>query len=215
MSSAAATETFGVTIDHTQAESEAVVDAITHADVDTAAESVARYVGEDVRYLVHGAHVDLRRELSVPDDMGEDNAVIVELLMADIERMLRKSLIREVHLILSDQDVNANNQVSARYHAHYEVRGATARRGTGAWNGIVQAPPRALAGAHFALLISWRGDVKLEKKKQIRPPEYFFTWMPSSRNYDTTGLVRYRFGGLDAGPIQVTRIESAQLNFLR
>lgn len=213
MSSGSASETFAVSVDQTEAEARA--EAVTYVDVDTAAETVARYVGRDVRYLARSAHINLGRELCVPQDIAQDDTVVVELLMHDIERMLRKGLISEVHLILSDQDVNANNQVTARYHARYEVRGSTARHGAGIVNDIVKAPPRTLANAHFALCISWSKVIRSEKKKEVRPPEYFFVWTPERRHYDETGLVRYRFGGIDAGAIQVTRTEYTDIKYLR
>lgn len=214
MSSAAASETFSVTVGQTRAQAQAEVEVVSRADVDSAAETVAHYVGADVRYLVRAAHIDLRRELNVPPSITEENDVVAVLLEHDIERMLRRSLIREVQLILSDQDPNANNQIAARYQAHYEVRGSTARRGTGIANGIVQAPAATLENAHFALLISWSAHVTRDTKLHVGPTDYFFTWTPSRQNFDTSGLVRYRWGGIDAGPIQVARTEAAQLQYL-
>src|SRR5262249_3193675 len=155
---------------------EADVQSVTYADVLTATEAAACYVGRDLRYLVQAARVPLAKHLNVPRELARDDDVVVELLLHDIERMLRQHLIRAVHLMLSDKELNDNNQYSVRYHAHYEVRRETLRSSAGVWGDIIKAPARTLANAHFTLGISWREQTSRDKRRSIKPPEYFFSW---------------------------------------
>ena len=212
--SAAGTSAVTYSVDHTEAEAEAAVEAVTYADVLTATEAAARFIGRDLRHLVREARYPLGQQLRVPPEMAKDDSVVVELLMHDIERMLRQNLISAAHLLLTDKEVNANNQRPVRYYAHYEVRRDTVRSGSGVWNDIVKAPPRALINADFTLGISWRGDMTSDKRRRVRPPEYFFTWLPDGRNYDKLGLEPYRFGGLDADLIQIIRVEYTRPGYI-
>jgi hypothetical protein len=214
MSAAGTSDVAYYSVDHTEAEAEAAIQAITYADVLTATEAAARFIGRDLRYLVGAARYPLGQQLHVPPEMAKDDTVVVELLMHDIERMLRQNLISAVHLLLCDKEVNPNNQRSVRYYAHYEVRRDTVRSGNGVWNDIVKAPPRALINADFTLGISWREGMTREKGRRVRPPEYFFTWLPDGRSYDKLGLEPYRFGGLDADLIQIIRVEYTRPGYI-
>jgi hypothetical protein len=222
MSAAAAatpgTET--LTVDRTEAEAEAEVESITYSNTLTATEAAARFIGRDLRYLVQKARVPLAEQLRVPREMTRNDGVVVELLLHDIERMLRHNLISAVHLMLSDRSVNANAQYSVRYHARYEVlnqaaqvtlrSGVRMRNDTGSWSDVISAPSKVLANAHFTLGISWRPRTSRERRRSARQPEYFFTWLPDGRNYDQLGLVGYRFGGINTSVVQIVRIEYAR-----
>ncbi|HEU0026029.1 MAG TPA: hypothetical protein VFQ25_02855 [Ktedonobacterales bacterium] len=204
--------TYGV--DHTESEAEAAVQDIAYADVLTATEAAARFIGRDLRHLVREARYPLGQQLHAPPEMAKDDSVIVELLMHDIERMLRQNLISAAHLLLTDEEVNANDQRPVRYYAHYEVRRDTVRSGCGVWNDIVKAPPRTLISADFTLGVSWRGGMTRDKRRRVRPPEYFFTWLPDGRNYDSLGQEPYRFGGLDDDLTRIIRVEYTRPGYI-
>lgn len=213
--SAAASGTEVYAENRTEAEAEASLESTTYTDVLTATEAAARLVGRDLRFLVHTARVSLADQLDVPREMARDEQVVLELLLHDIERMLRQNLISAVHLLLSDPQANADNQRTVRYHTRYEVRREHVRSDAWSqWGDIAMAPPRALTDARFTLAISWRPQTSRDKRRSVKPPEYFFAWLPDGRNYDQAGLVRYRFGGVNTSAAQISRVEFSRPGYL-
>lgn len=200
-----------IQLDHSEATAAAHVDAVGFPDVESAAEAVARSVGQDVRHLVRAGHIDLPQALGMPLEIAPDSTVVAELLLADLERMLRMHLVSQVHLFLSDQDLDTHAEVEARYHALHEVHGNVARRGNADWSDIVHAPPRILANAHPILCVAWRGGLGYGRVRTVRPPEYAFIWTPQRRVFDTRELLRYRFDAVPQSPVLVARAEPISL----
>lgn len=192
----------------------------TYADLQTVTETLANYIGRDLRQLVNDAHISLATELDVPPRISTENRVILELLCHDIERLLRLNLISEIYMGLADKKLNARGRYPLRYEARYEITRSTwsgpsnSLASNTAWNSLVRAPTRTLNDAQFVFAVAWRPGVKAKQVENARPPEYFFQWLRQRRLFDGEGLVRYRFGGAAAGPIRIDRSEHAQPNLL-
>lgn len=198
----AAVETLAIDLGHPVAEVQAHLRTETYADSEAAAVAVAGAVGRDLRHLVRAAQMDIAEGLGVPPEAAMDADLLAEVLLGDIERLLRKGLLSQVHLILHDRDLIAPGRLTARYHAPYTLREHQVQVGTAPWNEFASAPPRALTGTSLALCVAWRPLLSYLATRTLAQPEYFFVWTPQPSEFARSPLLRYRFDyAPDAPPL--------------
>lgn len=182
-----------ISLGHPVTEIQSSLRTDTYADSEEAAVAVADAVGHDLRHLVRVAQLDVGEGLGVPPEAELDADLLIEVLLGDIERLLRKGLLAQVHLFLCDRGATAPGRLTARWHAPYTLREHQVQVGTAPWNDLTSAPPRALAQTSLALCLAWRPSLGYLATRTLAPPEYFFVWMPQPIGFTQSPLLRYRF----------------------
>lgn len=170
-------------------------------------EQIARYFTEDLDKFLADTHIDLVRQLGIPPHFARSSREVLVKLSDDLGHMLRDSMITGIHLLLSNPDVDTSTGAYAlRYHAEYTIRqGRDLRQATNKGdkanynperlNGHLTPPRGSWVGAKFALLIDWNPTLSA-RRRNARPPDYWFDWMPSNDAFDATSQVRFRDGGM-------------------
>lgn len=171
-------------------------------------EQIARYFTEDLEKFLADTHINLIRQLSIPSHFAQSSREVLVMLSDDLAHMLRDSMITGIHLLLSNPNIDPNTRAYAlRYHAEYTITAAK-RAGEGRdirpdkesynsqrINDHLRPPNGSWVGAKFALLIDWNPTLS-QRRRNARPPEYWFDWMPSNDAFDATSQVRFRDGGM-------------------
>jgi hypothetical protein len=189
-------------------------------------EQIARYFTEDLEKFIADTHIDLMRQLDIPPSFARNDKAVISKLFSDLSHMLRDSMITGIHLLLSKAEIDVNTHCyPLLYHAEYTIR--TPNTATGERDlrpdkahyssqriGGYLAPPRdSLAGAKFALLLDWNMTLS-ERRRNARPPDFWFNWVPMNDRYDATSLVRFRAGGMAFdGAVVVNRGEAKPPGF--
>ena len=179
------------------------------------APEVSRAVARDFVALVTGARLDVAQALAAPaSEYVAEPSVFVELLLHDLDRLLRDGLILGVHLLLADPLADPSGQSEPLlYHARYLIAPPSVAPGPAhnAPDDDDQEQPeqprqltpadavalaiRAARGARFALLIDWNARIEPAQASQAQRPTYLFDWSPLDR-FGPHSLVRYYAGGL-------------------
>lgn len=199
----------------TKAEAEVKTKVTTDTDPIVQSEEIARYLGDDLREFVEKKNIDLAAYLHVSPESLLDTVNLIKRLCADIEQMLRRQLIRGVHLLLSDrvQDPNAAAETyKLTYHARYLIyqpERVLRPESEAPWGDRLLPPPDAAGGARFAVLIEWSPEATAQLRASVHWPDYLFNWVPEEAQYDASRLISYRFGGMMASGAEVKRVESS------
>ncbi|SRR5260221_3386726 len=185
-------------------------------------EQIARYFTEDLEKFIADTHIDLMRQLDIPPSFARKDKAVINKLFSDLSHMLRDSMITGIHLLLSNPEIDVNtHSYPLRYHAEYTILTAHGNAGerdlrpdkahySSQRIGGYLAPPRgSWIGAKFALLLDWNMTLS-ERRRNARPPDYWFNWVPINDSYDATSLVSFREGGMAFdGANLVSRRESS------
>lgn len=153
-----------------------------------ALDSLASYLYDDLRALAR-AHPDaLAEALRAPEDAAEDANLLLKLVCADLEQLLREQHIRAVALVVAAPDVSdvANPERRAvNYRALYRVERSLnfdddAEDGTPPPL-VRRASRRSVAaylsdGAEVALLLDWTPQA-VKRGPMLRRPPYQFLWV--------------------------------------
>ncbi len=171
-------------------------------------EQIARYFTEDLEKFIADTHIDLIRQLDIPPSFARKDKTVINKLFSDLSHMLRDSMITGIHLLLSNPEIDVNTHFyPLRYHAEYTILTANGNAGerdlrpdkahySSQRIGGYLAPPReSWIGAKFALLLDWNMTLS-GRRRNARPPDYWFNWVPINDSYDATSLVRFREGGM-------------------
>lgn len=178
-------------------------------------EYIAQYFASDLEEFLRLTHINLMDELQIPPEYSSDPVDIVAMLYDDLSHMLRDELIIGIHLLLSDNVLDANTGAyPVRYHVQYMINTSSALNPTAPSSGASQkpfggliAPPReVLKNSRFALLIDWNSTARV-RRQRLRRPEYNFDWVQESSRFDATTVLRYRDGGLTVDGAKVERVE--------
>lgn len=192
---------------------DANVSTRVETNVMTRSEQIARYLGDDLLYLVKRASIDLGEWLGVPTDYVRDPDYLVQMICADVELMLRNGLINGADIMVTDPQPDTSGQYSVRYLSRYLIEGPTEGNPVNPqpakfWGGLIRPPDPTLASAfHFVFGIEWRPDVDQQARSEVRTPKYLFDWVPADGSYDSSQLVGVRYGGMEISGASVMRVE--------
>lgn len=194
---------------------DASVSSTVDTNLETRTETIARYFGADLALMVNEGHIELARWLNVPPTDTFDDDVLIGMMCHDVQLMLKKGLIRGVHILLSDPIPDPNSDpptYKLRYHARYLIEmprlPSYDQNATGTErNGRVEVPRVAYSNARFVFGIEWSDEASEERRAQVRTPTFLFDWVPESGSFDGSSLVEYRYGGMSINGVEVQRVE--------
>lgn len=197
-----------------------IVETTTNTTILSATDQIAAYFAEDLAAFVTKTHLNLREALKAPPQFGTDSNLFLQLICADINRLLSDQLILGIMLVLSDPVENDENRFTVQYRAVYQLKHSQTLRGEGdegmratVRTGDGVDPPRHVGNqARLHLLAHW-SSASSSRAELIKYPRYHFLWVPTSHaKFDDGDLApAYQDSGMSAteGEWMVNRIEQA------
>jgi hypothetical protein len=144
-------------------------------------EQVAHVLAEDLRLLIDHAALDLAAILGISlDDYLSHSEDLAEELCDDIERLLQHRLLTAVHLLLCDPLPDPQTgSYRVRYHMEYAAalpRIKTPEPSRDALQRLLASEQGQLERLHVALVVDWDARADMQKRAQLRRPQYNFDW---------------------------------------